>query len=70
MEKYAEGIKMLASLMVISLTINLLGRMGTSIKGMRKSATKSWQRNLTDLIGYVLMFAGLAAAIVVFNIRA
>ena len=69
MENLVEGIKQLASLMVISGCLGLLGMMRGSLKAMKKSAAKSWQRNLTDLILYFLGFLAFASAIVIFNIQ-
>ncbi len=69
MEGFLSGAISLGSLMVISLLMNVMGRMGSKVGALRKTATKSWQKNLTDLIGLFLMFLGLAAGIIVFNIQ-
>ncbi len=46
MDDYVSGIKFLGSLMVISLTMNLMGRMGSKVGALRKSATKSRQKKI------------------------
>jgi hypothetical protein len=69
MDKLVEGIEELAKIMVMSGCLGLIGMMRGSIKAMKKSATKSWQRNLTDLILYFLAFLAFAGGIIIFNLR-
>lgn len=70
MTDLAEGLRYLASLLVISGFLGLFGMMRGGIKGMKKSATKSWQKNLTEVISAFFGILAFAAAILLFNIRA
>lgn len=68
MDEIIVGVEELAKLMVMSGCLGLLGMMRGSLKAMKKSATKSWQRNFTDLILYFLAFLAFAGGIIIFNL--
>ena len=70
MDNIVNGLKYLAALLVISAFMGLFGMLRGGLKAMKKSATKSWQRNLTDVIAAFFGILAFAAAIVLFNIRA